>query len=112
MAEVFDLLKLGDGYYDEFEVNGSTEQMFIEFNHLVTLHRQFEAYLSNSKLIYTLSNMKRSARLLKKRKLFIQWYLQKNQNEKRVNEITHELSEMLFCTQRTVENDIFTETTA
>jgi len=56
--------------------------------------------------------MRRNQRLLKKRKLFAEWYALKNQNKKMLKEIILDLSEMVFASTRTVENDLSNETTA
>ncbi len=62
--------------------------------------------LSYEKLIQKLNGMNRSERLLEKRKLFAEWYVQLNQNAKQIKEITYEISEMVFSSTRTVEKDL------
>src|SRR5690606_41694486 len=96
----------------ENEVDTSAETIFGEYENLVTLHREFEAHHHNEGLNIKLNKMKRNELLKQKRKLFIEWYILKHQNEKILKEMIYELSHMIFATTRTVEYDIFNETTA
>lgn len=107
--EIFDLM---EKFIDDHSLETTPEAMFIEFEALATMHREFEAYLSNENLTVKLNTMQRSKVLKEKRKLFIEWYILKNQNDKILKEMIYELSQMTFAATRTVEYDIFNATTA
>jgi hypothetical protein len=106
-----EILKNTQDHIEEHGLSTSSEELFISFEILSTLHREFEAYLNNEKLIFRLNAMKRNKRLKEKRKLFAVWYIAKNQDKKMMKEMLYELSEMFFITTRSVQNDLFHETT-
>lgn len=111
MSKNTNILKSVSNYIDKYNIDSSPEEMFLHFEQLATLHREFEAHLNNEKLYFRLNAMKRSERLKSKRKLFMEWYIEKYQNQKILKEMVFELSEMAFVTTRTVENNLFYETT-
>lgn len=111
MTKYTDFIEKTADYIQEYNLDLSPEQMFIEFNRIVILHRKFEAYCNNSGLTIKLNKMQRSKRLKEKRKLFVDWYILQNQNTKILKEMIYELSEMIFSVERTVEKDIYSETT-
>lgn len=111
MSTRTDILSLTENFINEHEPNSSPEEMFLRFEIISTLHREFEAYLVNEKIIYNLNKMNRNERLKEKRKLFAEWYIKKNQDKKMMKEMLYELSEMFFITKRRLENILFYETT-
>lgn len=101
-----------ESYLEEFQVEKSAEELFCEFEMLVQLHEDFDRYLNENKFNSKLETMKRSERLLAKRKLFVNWYSERNQNNQLTKDMFINLSEMTFVSQRTLYNDISNETTA
>lgn len=99
---------------DYIELNGvtmSTEELFIQFQLILEHHEEFNQYLKENNNYKKLSNMNRNKRLLGKRRLFIEWYLKKHQNSKRINEIVNDLSELVFTSTRTIFKDLSNEAT-
>lgn len=105
------ILENAESYIESNGLDISPEQLFIEFMFIVKCHEEFDCYLKESKLIFKLNKMKRDERLKKKRELFNKWYFSKYKN-KFTKELLIELSEMTFVSERTVQLDVFRETTA
>jgi len=105
------ILKLAEKYIDTYGIEITPEELFVEFAQIVERHKAFERYLRESKVLYKLNKMKRNQRLKEKRKLFVQWYFHKNQDQlSKVLQI--DLSEMVFVTPRTIREELLKETTA
>ncbi len=91
----------------ENELEVSPELMFVEFEKLVNIHDEFQKYLRKRK-------MNRNKSKLEKRKIFINWFVQTRQNRNHDNTVTsllEELSDICFCSKRTIEREI-SDTTA
>lgn len=101
-----DILKEADRYIREYGLDCSPEELFIEFQRITKLHEEFEEYLKSTPHHQRLNNMKhRSKRMLEKRRLFYEWYIETNQDSF-VKEVIHDLAEMTFTTGRTVYSSL------
>ncbi|MBD0822633.1 hypothetical protein [Aestuariibaculum marinum] len=108
-----DILKSSEDYIKAYGLDISPEELFIQFEFIIECHKDFNMYLKDNGLNEILEKMKRSKRLLEKRKLFTNWYIQKYQNNKMLKELHLDLSEIVFASERTVREDIISlETTA
>lgn len=101
------ILNKAEVYADKY--GQSPEQLFAEFEQVLRLHAEFEAYLKNNRINYKLNSMKRSKRSLERRKLFIEWYFLKNQNTMKTKEAVMNLADMAFVSERTVQLDLSSE---
>ncbi|WP_142783358.1 hypothetical protein [Changchengzhania lutea] len=106
-----DLLQSVEQYIIDHGLNITPEELFVQFNHIVESHHQFEYYLKLNGINENLEKMKRNKRLLEKRKLFVDWYFLKNQNKKNIKSLMIEASEMLFTSTKTIQIDLLKETT-
>ena len=106
-----ELAEIAQGYIERHNLNLTIGELFEEFEHIYQESIMFEVYLKESKIIYKLNKMKRNARLKEKRAIFCKWYFTKFQN-KMTKELFIELSETVFVSERTIQDDIFRETTA
>lgn len=109
-----ELNEIAKEYIERYELDLTVEELFEEFEHIYQASIDFEEYLKTSGIIYKLNKMKRNARLKEKRSIFCKWYFTKNQNDrsKKYRSLLIELSEMIFVSERTVQFDVFGETTA
>ncbi|AOR28733.1 hypothetical protein FORMB_16940 [Formosa sp. Hel1_33_131] len=85
--------------------------MFIEFQEMYQLHIEFDNYVKENGLNKKLEQMQRNKRLLEKRKLFVEWYFVKTQDDLSVKEAFINLSEMIFASTKTVQKDLLKEAT-
>lgn len=106
MTKEINILKSAENYIDKFGEDKSVEELFIEFQIIVELHQEFNEYFKKSKHYYRIKPMNRSKRKLEKRKLFIEWFFIKNQNNKFSKEILNEIAEIIFTSERTVRNSL------
>lgn len=106
-----DILKETERHIIKYDLEISPEELFIEFENIVKLHEQFEGHVRELAIYNKLYQMERNQRLKEKRRLFAEWYVQKNQNSKLLKEMLFDLSEMVFTSTRTVEKDLYSETT-
>ena len=111
MSKEINILKSAEDYIIKHDFGKSVEELFIEFELIVDLHKEFESYLKRQHLNEKLEKMKRNERHLEKRRLFSLWYSAKTQNCKKTKEILIDISEMCFVSTRTVENFLFYEAT-
>ncbi|WP_067145338.1 hypothetical protein [Pseudotamlana agarivorans] len=100
------ILKHVQSYIDKHEIKTSPSALIAQFEIIIELHREFETYLREHNINQELEIMQRSKRMLEKRRLFIEWYQLKHQNNKMVKEILIDLSEMIFISTRTIQNDL------
>ncbi len=98
-------------YVQRFNLECTPEILFAEFKAAVEIHGRFDNHLHNSGLIKKLSKMERNPRLKERRRLFAEWYIQQNQNNKIMKEMLHELSDIAFVSTRTIEKDLCSEAT-
>lgn len=101
------IIALTEQYIKENDLDITPEALFIEFKIMVELHQEFDIYLKNEGLNENLEKMNRNKRRQEKRKLFIDWFTTKNQNNKLSKQIVIDLSEMLFVTPKTIRNTYF-----
>lgn len=107
MTQQIELIQSIQDYIDKHDLDYSVEEMFAHFEEIYLLKLEFNDYLISKGLNKKLRSMKRSKRKLEKRKLFCQWFSLKHQNDKNLKTVTLQLSEMVFTSTRTVENDLF-----
>ena len=105
------LLTSAQDYIEKHGVAMSSEQLFVQFQHMIECHAEFEKHLKETHINEKLEKMQRSKRLLEKRKLFTEWYVKKYQNTKMVKEILIDLSEITFTSTKTIKNVLSRETT-
>lgn len=93
------MLEKADEYIKKYDQGKSPEELFIEFEQITRMHAEFREHLKTLDL--NLDNMRRSEKMMLKRKIFMEWYLQKNQ-DRYMEDVIDEISEMTFLTGRTV----------
>lgn len=91
-------LVLTEQYLADFEPEKFPEQVFAEFGKIEKLNKQFLRYCKKNKLKRDLSSIKR-------REIFINWYVNKHQN-KSLHECVKDLSRILFVSMTTIYSDI------
>lgn len=111
LGRKINILKSAEKYTLKYSVQKTPEQMFIEFQQVYDLHKEFESYLKENGNNKKLEQMQRNKRLLEKRKLFVEWYFVKTQDDLSVKEAFINLSEMIFASTRTVQKDLLKEAT-
>tara|TARA_B110001452_G_scaffold28410_1_gene22319 strand:- start:5735 stop:6073 length:339 start_codon:yes stop_codon:yes gene_type:complete len=111
MGKKTNILKSTEKYIKKHGVSKTPEQMFIEFQAVFNLHKEFETYLKENGYNTKLERMQRNKRLLEKRRLFINWYFVKTQDDLLVKEAFINLSEMIFASTKTVQKDLLKEAT-
>lgn len=99
-----DLLKVSIEFIKENNLQTSPEELFIVFEQMARLKFEFFEHLKET-------GMNRNITLSEKRKLFMEWYIQKYQNEKPTMQMYYDLSEMLFISPETVRKKLFVVTT-
>ena len=114
MSKLIELNKTVQKYIDKHKLDISVEELFIQFEKICLLREEFDLYIETTGIKYELNKMKRNERLKEKRSIFCQWYFTKHQNnrDKKYRALLIDLSEMLFVSERTVQFDVFGETTA
>ena len=83
-----------DDFVEKHGLECSAEELFIYFNEIVQLHDEFNQYLNDMQY--------RCKKALDRRKLFVEWYFKKYQNEKNVKRLIMDLSEITFVSERTL----------
>ncbi|SFS30740.1 hypothetical protein [Lutibacter maritimus] len=111
MSKTRNIIADAEKYINKHNVPCTVEELFIEFERKYRLHIEFEAYLKQENINSKLEKMRRDKRLLEKRKLFAEWYFVKNQATQSVKKSFINISEMVFASTKTVQNDILKETT-
>ncbi len=111
MNKKINIIKSAENYIKKHDDTKSVEELFIEFNQIVALHKEFEKYLKEQGLNQKLETMQRNKRLMAKRQLFASWYSVKNQDTQFMKETLINLSEMTFVTPRSVIRDLTNDTT-
>ena len=108
-----ELDNIAEKYIEKYNLDITVQELFDEFECVYQASIDFEKYLKESSLIYKLNKMKRNQRLKEKRSIFCKWYMEKNQSnkKKKYRALLIELSEMVFVSERTVQFDVFRETT-
>lgn len=106
MKQSINIIKEAEAYIEKYGVNTSIEELFIEFKVIVDLHEDFEFFLKQNGLNEKLERMQRSERLLEKRRLFSNWYVDLTQNKVASKEAEINLSETVFVSVRTVQKDL------
>lgn len=108
-----ELNELAQSYIDKHNLDLTIEELFNEFERIHNAVIEFEKYLKSTGIKYKLNKMRRNERLKEKRSLFCKWYFQNHQNDntKKFKALMIELSEMTFMSERTVQFDVFGETT-
>ncbi|WP_417444637.1 hypothetical protein [Joostella sp.] len=87
-------------YIKKHQLDTTPELLLAEFERANQLHNEFKDYLKQH-------NMQRSEKALDRRKLFVEFYINKHQNEKTFKEMLIELSEMTFNCVSTIEKDFY-----
>ena len=95
------MLKKADEYIKKYDLGQSPEELFIEFEMIVRIREEFEQYYRALPKHLKPENMQRSKRMLEKRRIFMEWYLLKN-NERYAKEVVHDLAEITFTSGRNV----------
>ncbi|WP_069676976.1 hypothetical protein [Formosa sp. Hel1_33_131] len=105
------IIEKAESYIEKNDLGISPEEMFIEFQEMYQLHIEFDNYVKENGLNKKLEQMQRNKRLLEKRKLFVEWYFVKTQDDLSVKEAFINLSEMIFASTKTVQKDLLKEAT-
>ncbi|MBS9774589.1 MAG: hypothetical protein KGV59_05465 [Tenacibaculum sp.] len=96
-----------EDYLQKHNINMSIVELFIHFQEIVFLHKEFNSYLKQTDINQSLESMKRNDRLKAKREIFSKWYFLHKRNKGLTKEVLIELSEMVFLSERTVQDDVF-----
>lgn len=109
MSEIEPLfLAQAEEYVARHEPDKSAERIFAEMHLVLEVHAEFNKYLNaRPELKKSLEAMpKKSEQILARRKLFINWYIQKHK-ERYVHELVDELTFLTFASETTITNTIY-----
>src|SRR5690606_35990581 len=87
-------------YIEKHNMDIDPESVIAEFERANQLHKEFEQHLKDNK-------MQRNSKLLERRRLFVEFYINKYQNQKSIKTMMIELSEMTFNSISTIEKDFY-----
>lgn len=82
----------------------SVEEVFVEMQRVLKVHKKFNQYIRKNNI--TISMPKKSEAILERRKLFVNWYVQQNQ-DKYLQEVIEELTTLVFASETTITNIIY-----
>lgn len=99
------MLNKVNNYIEKHDMDIDPESVIAEFERANQLHKEFEQYLKDNK-------MQRNSKLLERRKLFVEFYINKYSNQKSIKQMIIELSELTFSSCRTIERVLSSDTTA
>ena len=80
-------------FIDENQVGKSVEALCVEQREREKIFEEFKNEVT----------MERSLSSLEKRRIFVNWYVEKYQSLKNTNELIDDLMELLFVSRRTIE---------
>lgn len=98
------MLNKVNNYINKHDMDIDPESVIAEFERANQLHKEFEQYLKDNK-------MQRNLKSLERRKLFVEFYVNKFNNQKSIKQMIIELSELTFTSCRTIERDLSSDTT-
>ena len=101
-------LAQAEEYVARHEPDKSAEQIFAEMHLVLEVHAAFNEYLAGRPdLKQNIETMpKKSEQILARRKLFINWYIEKNKG-RYVHELVDELTFLTFASETTITNTIY-----
>lgn len=102
--DIAKLIQKAEQYIRQHNLDISVEQLYAEFEQLLGIYKDFRNYINQDQ---NLKYMYRNKSKLEKRELFINWYLQKHQNNRRIKTTLTELSDLLFVSSKTIEKQLF-----
>lgn len=104
MKWVTDILELTDQYIAEHDPGKTPERIFIEFEEIERVHKDFAVYLDGEGIEF--EGMKKSKSELARRKIFIKWYVAKY-SERSVEDCVRDLTIILFISESTVYHALY-----
>tara|TARA_R110000744_G_scaffold195512_1_gene314540 strand:+ start:5736 stop:6062 length:327 start_codon:yes stop_codon:yes gene_type:complete len=99
-----DTLTLTEQYISEHDPVKSPEEMFISFEEIVKVQKQFKRYYKREGKIDI--TMKKSKQNLARRKVFIKWYVAKHY-KKNLEDCVKDLTVILFVSESTIYTALF-----
>lgn len=90
-------------YINGQDIDITVEQLCVEFQKALHIYKDFLQHINQDQ---NRKHMYRSQDKLKRRELFIKWYLQKHQDKKRIKTMLYELSDLLFTSPKTIEKQL------
>ena len=101
-----DMLILTEQYISDYDPAKSPEEVFISFEEIVKINKQFKAYCRKEKIKFNTEGMKKSKAQLARRKVFIKWYVSKNY-KKNLEDCVKDLTVILFVSESTIYTALF-----
>jgi trehalose/maltose hydrolase-like predicted phosphorylase len=93
------LLSTTERYLQKWEPLITHEQIFIQFQEVVLVHKKFERYLKKNKIKFTMP--RKSKKHLERRRVFIHWYIDSN-DDKTHSECVKDLERLLMISESTI----------
>lgn len=90
-----------ESHVARFEPDHTAEQLFAQLSKVEKVHKKFNLYLRRSKINIDLP--KKSEIILERRKLFIEWYVEQNQ-DRPTHILVDELTYLVFASRTTIYN--------
>lgn len=102
---ITDLLNYAESFIARHEDQKTVEQVFAEFHRVREEHQDFERYLEKNNIEFRMP--KKSEAILERRKLFINWYIQKYQKDRHMKVLVEELTTLVFASETTIYSVIY-----
>lgn len=101
-------LSKAEEYIARYEPGKTAEEVFLEMQRVVQMHKRFDRYLKkNPNLKKQIESMpKKSEQILERRRLFINWYIQRNKG-RYLHEVVEELTYLTFASETTIHNVVY-----
>ena len=93
MSNISKFLLDAQRFIDENQIDKSVEALCVEQREREKIFEEFKNEVT----------MERSLSSLEKRRIFVNWYVEKYQSLKNTNELIDDLMELLFVSRRTIE---------
>lgn len=101
-----DMLTLTEMYIAEHDPVKSPEEIYISFEEIVKVQKQFNRYCKKEKVKFNDPVMKKSKESLARRKVFIKWYVSKHY-KKNLEDCVKDLTVILFVSESTIYTALF-----
>lgn len=92
-------------YIARHEPENTVENLFTECEWVLQTHREFERHLRKHRVNIVMAQKKEENIFY--RTVFIEWYVEKHQNEKSVRQMISELTKLTFSSPSTITNSLY-----
>lgn len=101
-----DMITLTEEYISNHDPAKSPEEVYISFEQIVKVNKQFKSYCKKEKIKFNSKGMRKSKAQLDRRKVFIKWYVSKHY-KKNLEDCVKELTVILFVSESTIYTALF-----